>query len=381
MSCKSKSILRAPNAAQIFCLTLLLAIAANHGYSQGKARVAVSRYVVETFLSPVEFPVAMAFAPDGRLFYTEKNLGRVRVVENGVLLPDPFVTVIVDNNGERGLLGITFDPDYETNGYVYVFHSNPAPLDNRVVRFTDVGGVGTNPTVLLAVTDDSPPSTNHNGGNIHFGPDGKLYISIGDNGTNSQNSQELDDPRGKMLRINADGTIPMDNPFYDDGNPSTGNDDRIYALGLRNSFDFDFHPLTGDLVATENGPSVDDEVNIILPGLNYGWPVVTGIAGNPLYEDPILEYTPTIAPTGLTFLTGGEFPGWENDLLFVDWNTGHLRKVELTPPDYREVVEETVIASLSYLNDVEVGPDGWIYMARGPYSGTGTIYRMRPRSQ
>jgi glucose/arabinose dehydrogenase len=182
-----------------------------------------------------------------------------------------------------------------------------------------------------------------------------------------------------MLRINSNGSIPMDNPFYDDGNPGSGNDDRIYALGLRNSFDFDFHPLTGDLIATENGPSVDDEVNIILPGFNYGWPIVTGIAGNPLYEDPILEYTPTIAPTGLTFLTGGEFPGWENDLLFVAWNTGQIRKVELAPPDYREVLNVRIVTSLSFLNDIEVGPDGWIYLARGPYSGSGTIYRLRPR--
>ncbi len=336
------------------------------------------RYRVETFLSPIEFPVSMAFAPDGRIFFTEKNTGKVRIVEDGTLLPDAFVTVSVQNNGERGLLGVTFDPDYETDGYVYVFYTNPAPLDNRVVRYTDVGGVGTSPLLLLAVTDDSPFSSNHNGGNLHFGPDGKLYVTIGDNGSVPNNSQEMNDPRGKILRINPDGTIPADNPFYDDGDPGTGNDDRIFAMGLRNSFDFDFHPVTGDLFATENGPSVDDEVNIILPGGNYGWPVVTGIAGNPLYEDPILEYTPTIAPTGLTFYTGDQFPGWENDLLFVDWNTGTLHRVVLTGPDFRQVATELFPTQISFLNDVEIGPDGWIYMIQGSYSGTGAIYRMGP---
>ncbi|MFQ6105047.1 MAG: PQQ-dependent sugar dehydrogenase [Candidatus Glassbacteria bacterium] len=339
---------------------------------------AIPRYRVETFLSPVEFPVTMAFAPDGRLFYTEKNTGNVRIVEDGVLLPDPFVTVSVNSTGERGLLGIEFDPDYDINGYVYLFYTNPSPLDNRVVRYTDVGGFGTDPLVLLAVTDDSPFSSNHNGGNVHFGPDGKLYVTIGDNGSNPNNSQELDDPRGKILRINPDGSIPMDNPFYDDGKPGSGNDDRIFALGLRNSFDFDFHPITGELFATENGPTVDDEVNIILSGLNYGWPIVTGFGDNPLYEDPILVYTPTIAPTGLTFYTGDVLQGWENDLLFVDWNTGTLRRVVLSNVDHRSVEEEIEVVQLSFLNDVAIGPDGWIYMTRGPYSGTGVIYRLGP---
>lgn len=346
----------------------------------GAAREAVNRYQVETFLSPVAFPVALAFAPDGRLFYTEKNTGNVRIVDNeGNLLPDPFVNVAVNNVGERGLLGIAFDPEYTSNGYVYVFFTNLDPLDNRVVRFADDGGSGIDPLVILAVSDDSPSSSNHNGGNIHFGPDGRLYVTIGDNGSFPNNSQELDDPRGKILRINPDGSIPTDNPFYDDGNPATGNDDRIFALGLRNSFDFDFHPITGELFATENGPSQDDEVNIILPGLNYGWPVVTGMAGNPLYEDPILAYTPTLALTGLTFYTGDTFRGWEDDLVFVDWNQGNLHRVVLQEPDYRMVVSESIVLQLSFLNDIVIGPDGAIYLARGPYSGTGTIYRVSPR--
>ncbi len=367
------------SAALLLSFTLLRGQEAVLGVD-GTAREAVDRYQVQTVLSSLEFPVAMAFAPDSRLFFTEKNTGNVRIVDTGgSLLPDPFVNVSVNNTGERGLLGIAFDPDYETNGYVYVFFTNSDPLDNRVVRFTDDGGSGVDPLVLLAVSDDSPASSNHNGGNIHFGPDGKLYVTIGDNGSFPENSQELDDPRGKILRINADGSIPTDNPFYDDGNPSTGNDDRIFALGLRNSFDFDFHPVTGELFATENGPFEDDEVNIILSGLNYGWPVVTGIAGDPLYEDPILVYNPTIAPTGLAFYTGDEFLGWDNDLVFVDFNEGNIHRVVLEEPDYRMVVSETIVAQLSFLNDVVVGPDGLIYLARGPYGEPGSIYRIVPQ--
>ena len=165
---------------------------------------------IETFLSNLNFPVTMAFAPDGRLFFNELSTGRVRVVENGQLLVDPFVEVSVETSGERGLLGLTFDPAFASNGFVYILHHTPGPpLEARVLRFTDFANRGIDQTIIV---DDLASTNNHNGGNIGFGPDGMLYITIGD-GQNPANSQDPDSLNGKILRFNPDGSIPATNPF------------------------------------------------------------------------------------------------------------------------------------------------------------------------
>ncbi|MGH7948666.1 MAG: PQQ-dependent sugar dehydrogenase [Candidatus Binataceae bacterium] len=163
---------------------------------------------VETFLPNANFPVTLAFAPDGRLFFNELQTGRVRIVQNGQLLAQPFVTLTVEQSGERGLLGLAFDPNFAANRFVYVYYSDPGGF-HRLLRFTDSNNVGTNQTTIFTV---AASNSNHNGGNIAFGPDGRIYITVGDCG-NPANSQSMTSACGKILRINSNGTIPADNPF------------------------------------------------------------------------------------------------------------------------------------------------------------------------
>src|SRR6185503_8773576 len=165
----------------------------------------------ETQISGLTSPTAMEFAPDGRLFVCLQG-GQLRVIKNGALLPTPFGALSVDANGERGLLGVAFDPNFAANNFVYVYYTVPSnPRHNRVSRFTANGDVAAaNSEVVVLELDNLSSATNHNGGAIHFGPDGKLYIAVGEN-ANSSNSQTLANLLGKVLRINSDGSIPSDN--------------------------------------------------------------------------------------------------------------------------------------------------------------------------
>jgi glucose/arabinose dehydrogenase len=195
-------------------------------------------------------PTAMALAPDGRIFVCEQG-GRLRVIKGGVLLPTPFVSLTVSSSGERGLLGVTFDPAFASNRYVYVYYTATTPtIHNRVSRFTAAGDVAAagSETVLLEL-DRLSSATNHNGGALHFGRDLKLYVAVGENGR-STNSQTLDNLLGKLLRINSDGTIPADNPFHA---TAVGKNRAIWALGLRNPFTFALHRVTGRMFVNDVG--------------------------------------------------------------------------------------------------------------------------------
>lgn len=250
-------------------------------------------------------PTAMDFAPDGRLFVLEQT-GVVRVIQNGQLLPTPFVTLNVDSSTERGLLGIAFDPHFETNHYVYLYHTVPAPdLHNQVSRFTADGNVA-EPGSEVDIFDLDPlnPSHgNHNGGAIHFGPDGKLYVAVGENGTPA-NAQSLDTTLGKMLRINPDGSIPTDNPFY---SRTTGNNRAIWALGLRNPFTFAFQPGTGRIFIDDVGENTWEEIDDGIAGSNYGWPATEGPTSDPQFRSPIFAYMHGDPSQGGIAITGGTF--------------------------------------------------------------------------
>ena len=319
----------------------------------------------EVFLANADVPVSLAFAPDGRLFYNELHTGRVRIVENGRLQNEPFASLNVVNlsgYSEHGLLGLALDPDFASNHYVYVFYSEPDkngdPQRQRLVRFTEAEGVGQDMTVIL---DDLPISGGccHNGGRIAFGPDGKLYVSIGDTGDSSL-SQDEESLAGKILRFNPDGSIPDDNPFP--GSP-------VYALGIRNSFGLAFHPVTGALFIDETGSAGFDELDIIQAGGNYGWPEATGVASLSQYIDPIWTSGPvSVTPTGMAFYTGDVLPIPENDLLRCSYNTGMLERVKMAPSfDHIDGIEDTGLACSL---DVTVGPDGALY-----FSTADTIYR------
>jgi len=313
-------------------------------------------FTLQSVLSGLNFPLAMAFAPDGRVFYDEWTTGRIRVVQPNFGAGSTFFTVSnLVTGGERGLLGLALDPAFATNHFVYAYYTASNPLRNKIIRLTDANGVGTNETVIV---DNLPASgANHNGGVIQFGPDGKLYVVTGDveNTNNSQNTNSL---AGKILRYNKDGSIPAGNPF---GNTP------VWAYGLRNSFGFTFHPHTGDLWETENGPASDDEVNRIVAGGNYGWPNVTGIANNPQFIDPIVEITPTIAPTGIVAVgENSNYPArYHNNLLFTDFNTGRIRRIVLTGAGLTQLGSFSVAynGGNGFLLDIDQAADGFIYVS------------------
>src|SRR5262245_12779484 len=201
---------------------------------------------------------AMAFAPDGRLFVCQQS-GALRVIKQDALLSTAFLTVTTDSAGERGLVGVTFDPNFVNNQWVYIYHTIPgSPPHNRVSRFTaagDVAAAGSQTTILDL--NNLSTAQNHNGGALHFGMDGKLYIAVGEN-ANSANSQTLGNLLGKILRIDASGSIPTDNPFF---NTASGVNRAIWAMGLRNPFTFGVQPGTGRIFINDVGEGTWEEIN------------------------------------------------------------------------------------------------------------------------
>ena len=263
----------------------------------------------------------MAFAPDGRLFVCEQG-GALRVIKNGALLPTPFLTVSVNSSGERGLLGAAFDPDFANNNFVYIYYTATSPtVHNRVSRFTANGDVAvTNSEVVLMDLEDLS-ATNHNGGAIHFGLDGMLYIATGENAVQS-NSQSFSNRLGKILRVNPDGSIPL-NPF---DAQTSGLNKAIWAMGLRNPFTFSFHPGNGRMHINDVGAGSWEEINEGAPGANYGWSFHEGFGGAASgYDDPLVAYphnNPTppeptgCAITGGAFYTGAKYPAQFADAYF-----------------------------------------------------------------
>jgi glucose/arabinose dehydrogenase/plastocyanin len=336
---------------------------------------------IETVLPNMVNPIALAFDPAGRLFYTEKTTGNVRLFAGGSLQSAPVINFSVTSGGEQGLLGIAVDPDFNTNHYIYVYYTcSCTPLENRVVRFVENNGVGSNP-VTIFTSPNGTDASNHNGGNIHFGPDGKLYISLGDDGATPSNSQNVTVKQGKIHRINPDGSVPPGNPVF----TQTGALPTLYAMGLRNTFDFDFDPLTpGRIFASENGPGCDDELNRIEGGYNYGWrPSYPCDDPNPspTYNTiPPLWFIPNgaccEAPTGIMVYSGHQIPQWTNDLFMVTYNgTGTLRHYYLN--DQRtQVITTNVVLGVSPNMDLITGPDGAFYFIDGGGYSTGTLYRI-----
>ena len=306
-------------------------------------------------------PTSMAFSPDGRLFVNEQG-GHVRVIKNGVLLDEPFLTISVNSGTERGLVGIAFDPNFESNGYVYVYYTTSSdPIHNRVSRFTadaanpDIAAANSE-TILLDL-ERLGESMHHNGGSLNFGADGKLYIGVGYN-TNDTNPQSLGTRLGKILRINPDGSIPSDNPFVNSN--TTGAKGEIWALGLRNPFSGAMKPGTNTLYINDVGLRSWEEINLIEKGGNYGWPECEGSCPNPDFINPIypIEQPGEIrrAIAGGTFYEGTQFPEELRDgYFFGDFVGNHIRV--LTPDNDGE----DFLSDTSTPVDVDVGPDGSLY--------------------
>lgn len=343
-----------------------------------------------SYASGLSNPTAMQFAPDGRLFVSEKG-GTLRVVKNGVLLPTPFLSITVDQAGERGLLGVAFDPGFASNQFVYVYHTVPAgpgvALHNRVSRFTANGDVAVPGSGLAIVDlDNIVNASNHNGGAIDFGPDGKLYIAVGDNG-NPVQGQQMFTRHGKMLRYNADGSIPTDNPFYN--NPNVAGQNRaIWALGVRNPFTFAFNPGGSPLMMINDvGEVTWEEANVGVAGANYGWATTEGDfnpATFPVFTRPHLTYPHSNGTTTGCAITGGafynaavpNFPAqYQGMYFFADYCSGWIKYVDPTAVfPYPSLPALSDFASgISYPVSLRVGPDGALYYLA---IGSGSVGRI-----
>src|SRR5262245_55395003 len=279
--------------------------------------------------SGLNTPAAMEFAPDGRLFVAEKG-GTLRVIQNGQLLPTPFFTANVSADGERGLLGIAFDPAFTSNHYLYIYYTASSPtVHNRLSRLTANGNVAVAGSEVALLDLPGTGTTYHQGGAIHFGTDGKLYVAVGDHQI-PENVQLLSNPFGKILRINSDGSIPTGNPFY---NQTTGINQAIYAIGFRNPFTFAVDPNTGRIFVNDVGNADWEEIDQLVAGGNFGWPTCEGPQGtgigscnNAGFIYPLHAYrhfNGEGAITGGTFYRSNQFPSqYVGDYFFADYTAG-----------------------------------------------------------
>jgi glucose/arabinose dehydrogenase len=339
---------------------------------------------LEPVLSNLSFPVGLSLAPDGRIFYNERLTGAVRIINPGWQLdPTPFCELSVPINGEQGLLGLAVDPGFSpSNESVYVYYTAQGPV-NRVSKLTrDSNGICDE----IIIINNLPTSNNHNGGIIQFGPDGMLYIVIGD-AEIPDNAQNLTSLAGKILRVNpANGSGLPGNPFFGSGNV---NQDRVFSYGHRNSFGFTFHPQTGDLWESENGLSDFDEVNRVVAGKNYGWDssLQSGFLNRLCCVNPILAL-PIIAPTGIITVPGNSTiyaPAYRNNLLMAAWNDGTIRLVipNASDPDQPGSTTVAYPGGQGGLLSFMLGTDGYIYVTNGLFSGTfpfnsSSIFRVIP---
>jgi glucose/arabinose dehydrogenase len=299
-------------------------------------------------------PTAMAFAPDGRLFVCMKN---------GSLLAKPFLTVPTLANGERGLLGVAFHPSFSTNGRVYVYYTvTGPPTHNRIARYVADGDTALSAETVIADLPTLSSATNHNGGAIHFGLDGKLYVGVGEN-ANGANSQSLTTVLGKVLRFNDDGSIPGDNPFLP---TTTGQNQAIWAMGLRNPFTFAVHPTTGRILIDDVGQSTWEEIDEGIAGANYGWPTTEGPTNDPSFVSPIYAYQHSSGLVTGSAIIGGAFYSaasptfpaeYRENYFFADLSGGWINRMD--PVNGNAVY--AFADNLETQTGIALGPDGAIY--------------------
>jgi glucose/arabinose dehydrogenase len=305
----------------------------------------------------------MEFSPDGRLFVLEQA-GKILIIKNGELLPTPFLTLAqVDSSAEGGLLGLAFDPQFNTNGHFYVYYTKTGdPSTNQVSRFTvsatnpDTADPNSELLILGGIPSDLDLKQ-HNGGQMQFGLDGKLYVATGDANAPSD-AQSLETLAGKILRIDPDGSVPADNPFV--GTPDAQGE--IWAYGLRNPFTGDIDPVTGKMYINDVSKYIWEEINLGVAGANYGWPECEGKRcenSHPDFEDPIHAYTHQegCAITGGAFYRGTEFPKeYQGNYFFADYCNQWIKRLL---PDGTEA--DFVTEGPKSVADLEVSPDGILY--------------------
>jgi glucose/arabinose dehydrogenase len=285
-------------------------------------------------VAAVDTPAKMVEAPDGRVFVSELS-GHILIFEaDGTPAAVPFATLDVVSGGERGLLGLAFSPDFANDHSVYAFVCRESPAHNQVVRLIDQGGVGADETVIV---DDLPQGQIHNGGDLLFLDDGTLLVSVGENG-DMDRAQTDGDTAGRVLRYNADGSIPSDNPIP--GDPE-------YCRGLRNTYDLARHPTTGVVFGLDEGPTSDDELNVIKSGKNFGWPELPPSWPGSRVGVRLYVWEDVITPTAVTVHDGKGFGAeYANNLFLCSYNFCEVRRLPMSGDQFTDVDDEQLFARL-----------------------------------
>ena len=329
------------------------------------------KFKVEVVASGLEVPWAFAWMPNGDMIFTERP-GRVRLLENGKLRPEPvFVVPDVEPSSESGLMDVSVHPNFASNGFVYLAYAyNSDGKHVKIVRYKYSKAKLAEPVIVI---DKIPAAPNHAGTRARFGPDGKLYVTTGD-ATDWNLAQDNNSLAGKTLRLNDDGSVPKDNPFVG----KEGYRPEIWTTGHRNAQGLAWQPGSGLMFQTEHGPSQfegrgggADEVNIVEAGKNYGWPTIYGAKTQPGLEAPLLEYTPACAPASGAFYNGNKLPQFKENFFLGCLRGAKIIRVVL---DGRKVVrQETILdGNLGRIREIGEGPDGYLYFSTSNRDGRGS---------
>jgi glucose/arabinose dehydrogenase len=341
------------------------------------AKLVQSGYKVTEIARGLDHPWSMAFLPDGSMLVTER-VGRLRLIKSGTLLPEPIGGVpTVHTGSQAGLFDIVLHPNFAQNQIVYLTYAagTRAANDTQVARARFDGRVLQDLQVIFKAMP-LKDTDNHYGGRLAFLPDGTFALTIGEGFEYREQAKDLTSDLGKIVRLNEDGTVPRDNPFV--GRASVRPE--IFSWGHRNEQGLIFDAQSGRLYETEHGPRGGDELNIIVAGRNYGWPVITygmdysgayvsPYTQRPGLEQPVIYWTPSIAPSGLAIYRGGQFPAWRGDLFVGALAFKHLRRIHLDERG-NVVYQEQLLNDLHWrIRDVRVAPDGNLYVCTDETDG------------
>lgn len=340
--------------------------------------------VIDTVVTGLEVPWGLAFLPNGDLLISQRK-GTLHTFSNGKLSAPIEGLPPIMASGQGGLLDLALHPDYDKNGWIYFSYSaldthSEKRLGNTAVMRARLQGNKLTDQQLLFQGTPFTDRTHHFGCKLAFDGKGYLYFGIGDRGQHFDFPQKLDNANGKIHRIHDDGRIPTDNPFVN----TPGAIKSIYSYGHRNPQGLVVHPVTGDLWETEHGPMGGDELNLIKPGLNYGWPVIsyginydgtvlTELTQKEGMEQPVLQWTPSIAPCGMTVVKGERFKKWENNILVGSLRFHYVERIALNGQKVAHT--EKLVDKIGRVRNVVMGPDGLVYIG---LEEPGMIVRLVP---